>query len=110
MPIGNRVADDETFAAPHILIAHGRKLDLAGRIEDIEQRGLSIDYGLLLVRVFDRGIVIIQEAMADELQCYRCKAKMGKQLGMRDQIIATTKVMTQATSERKSTNIPGTSS
>lgn len=75
VPIRDGVTDDETLAATHILVAHGSKLHLAGRIQYVEQGGFPIDDGLLLVRVLNRRIVVVQEAMAHELECDGCKKK-----------------------------------
>lgn len=51
MAVGDRVAYDETFAATHVLVPHGRELHLAGGVKDVEQGGLIVDDRLLLVGV-----------------------------------------------------------
>jgi len=53
--VGHRVADDETFAATHVLVPHGRELHLAGGVKDVEQGGLIVDDRLLLVGVLCGG-------------------------------------------------------
>lgn len=54
MAVGDRVAYDETFAATHVLVPHGRELHLAGGVKDVEQGGLIVDDRLLLVGVLCR--------------------------------------------------------
>lgn len=51
MAICDWIADDETFAATHVLVPHGCELDLASSVEYVQQGGLIVDYRLLLVRV-----------------------------------------------------------
>lgn len=55
--VGDRVANDETFATAHVLVPHGRELHLAGGIKDIEESGLVVDDRLLLVGVLCGGRV-----------------------------------------------------
>lgn len=49
--IGHRVAYYETFPAAHILVPHGRKLNLTSSVEYVQQSGLIVNHSLLLVRV-----------------------------------------------------------
>ena len=41
---------------------------LAGRVEDVQQAGLRVDDGPLLVGVLDGGVVVIDEVVLDVLE------------------------------------------
>jgi hypothetical protein len=49
LAVGYRVDEQEALAGPHVLLAHGRVLLLAGRVEHVEQRDLVVDDTLLAV-------------------------------------------------------------
>lgn len=66
--IGDRVANNEAFSAAHVLITHGSELDLARSVQDIQQGCFAINDRLLLIRVLDRWIMIVEEAVAHELE------------------------------------------
>jgi hypothetical protein len=51
LAVGYRVDEQEALAGPHVLLAHGRVLLLAGCVEHIEQRNLVVNDALLAVRV-----------------------------------------------------------
>lgn len=53
--IRHRVADHESFAAAHVLVPHGCELHLAGRVQNIQERCLSIDHRLLLICILCGG-------------------------------------------------------
>lgn len=55
VPVGHGVADDESLAAAHVLVAHRRELHLAGGVEDVEKRRLAVDDRLLLIGVLCEG-------------------------------------------------------
>lgn len=55
LPGGNGVDEQEAFAGPHVLLAHGAVLLLTGRVEDIEEGDLVVDVALLPVRVCNSG-------------------------------------------------------
>ena len=44
MFVGDRVADDEPFAASHVLFPHRRELHLPGRVQDVQQARLTVDH------------------------------------------------------------------
>lgn len=46
-----RVANDETFAASHVLVPHRRELHLPSSVQYVQQSCLAIDYRLLLICV-----------------------------------------------------------
>jgi hypothetical protein len=53
------VDEQEALACPHILLAHGRVLLLAGRVEHVQQRDLLINHTLLPVRVCRRWLALV---------------------------------------------------
>lgn len=77
MSIGNRVADDEPLAASHILIPHGGEFHLTGSVQYVQQGRFAIDDGLLLVRVLNRRVVIVQKTVTHKLKRDGCKRENG---------------------------------
>jgi len=66
---GDCVDEEEALASAHVLVAHGAVLLLASGIEDVEQRGLSIDGDLLSVAILDGRVILVNEVVLDELDC-----------------------------------------
>lgn len=54
LTVDYRVDEQEALAGPHVLLAHGRVLLLAGCVEHVEQGDLIVDDALLAVRVWPR--------------------------------------------------------
>jgi len=99
MTICYRIAYDETFTATHILVPHGRELNLSSSVEYVQQSGLIVNYRLLLIRILctartmcndnrercnrrlstilngqltNCGVMVVQETVAHELQGNSC--------------------------------------
>lgn len=67
-PVGDGVADDESLAAAHVLLSHCSELDLSGGIEDVQQAGLGVDHGPLLVGVLDGRVVVVNKIVLHILE------------------------------------------
>ena len=61
------VDEDKTLAVAYPLVSECDVFFLAGCIEDFEHARLAVDLHLLAVRVFDGGIVCLNEVVQTEL-------------------------------------------
>lgn len=65
--VSDGVTDDKPFSGPHVLIPHGRELCLSSRVQNVQIGRLIIDPDPDFISIFDGGVVVLREPMADEL-------------------------------------------
>lgn len=68
--IRDGVTDDKPFSCSHVLIPHGCELGLSSCIQNVQIGRLIIDANPDLISVFNGGVMVFWESVADELHCH----------------------------------------
>ena len=66
LPLRKGEDEEEALPGPHVLLAHGAELLLAGRVEDVQPRHVVVDHALLGIGVLYCWVIVRDEIALKE--------------------------------------------